>query len=357
MKKYRIHILVVMLIAAAAFCTLVQAGDKAQTGSNDITLNFPDSPEVQEITSLKFSVEVGNVSDSAKVSVRFKDTLPENAIKKTTYQDNCLNIYIAGAEKLIPDGNSLEIGTVQVEKDVEGAGNVKISLIPDSVELINSLQDEIQFPEGEVNLSGGIVEEPETPDAVNKEALDSLIKECSGLIQDEYTEESWKNFEEIRKEAENLFANENADQQSVNEMTEKLRTAYEGLVRISNSPEDARSSLENMLNELNQLRSSEYTVESWNALYDLMQQAQILLDNGSSQEELDDLLAKLRAARNRLVQEEVMTETETQKTEINSSDEKAASRTGDESHIAFWVILGVIALGAIGILAFTNKRK
>lgn len=357
MKKYRIHILVVMLIVAAAFCTLVQAGDKAQTGNNDITLNFPDSPEVQEITSLKFCVEVRNVSDSAKVSVIFKDTLPENAIKKTTYQDSQLNVYIAGAGKLISDGNSLEVGTIQVENDVEGAGNVRISLIPDSVELINSLEDEIQFPDGEVELSGRIVEEPETPDAVNKEILDSLIKEYSGLTWDEYTQESWQSFEKARKEAEDLLANENADQQSVDELAEKLRAAYEGLVRISNSPEDARGSLENILNELNQLRSSEYTVESWNALYSLMQQAQILLDNGATQEEMDDLLAKLRAARNGLVKEQEMTETETQKTEINSSDKKAVSKTGDESHVTFWVILGVIALGAIAILAFTNKRK
>jgi len=378
MKKYKIHILVVMLIIVAALGTLlVQANDKSETGSNDIILNIRETAGVSEITSLTFSVDVKNVSDQAQVSVDFSEELPEKAIKKYTYKDKKLNIYIAGTadELFANEKTDLNIGTVIVDNDIEGAKKIKIALIPESVEFINKPMEPISFEKDEVELLGKIAEEPESLDEADKEALDSLIQEYSKLVESEYTQESWRNFEEVREEARLVLADKDAGQQKVDEMTERLELAFRALVKISDSSEDARASLENILNELNKLLSSEYTAESWNNLYHFMQQAQLMLDNGATKEELEDMLTKLKAAQSGLVKEESSTpeegitvpkeEPSTPKEGItaqkpaqtNASDKADSSKTGDESNVMLWVILAVVAVVGAGIVLFVTKKK
>ncbi len=356
MKKYKIHILVVMLIVVAALGTLlVQANDKSETGNNDIILNILETTGVSDINSLVFSVDVKNVSDQAQVSVDFNKELPEKAIKKYTYKDKKLNIYISGISGLFINGTDLNIGTVRVDNDKEGAKNIKVALISESVEFINGFMQPISFQDDEVELLGKIAEEPETPADVNKEALDALLKDYSELVKTEYTEESWNAFEGVRKEAELVLADKNADQQKVDEMTERLKLAFKALVRISDSAEEAKASLEKLLNELNKILSSEYTAESWNNLYHLMQQAQLMLDNGATKEELEDMLTKLKTAQNALVKEEESTTPKP--TQTGASDNGTASKTGDESNIVLWVIVAVAALAGAGIVLFLTKKK
>ncbi len=356
MKKYKIHILVVMLIVVAALGTLlVQANDKSETGNNDIILTILETTGVSDINSLVFSVDVKNVSDQAQVSVDFNKELPEKAIKKYTYKDKKLNIYISGISGLFINGTDLNIGTVRVDNDKEGAKNIKVALIPESVEFINGFMQPISFQDDEVELLGKIAEEPETPADVNKEALDALLKDYSELVKTEYTEESWNAFEGVRKEAELVLADKNADQQKVDEMTERLKLAFKALVRISDSAEEAKASLEKLLNELNKILSSEYTAESWNNLYHLMQQAQLMLDNGATKEELEDMLTKLKTAQNALVKEEESTTPKP--TQTGASDNGTASKTGDESNIVLWVIVAVAALAGAGIVLFLTKKK
>ncbi len=357
MKKYKIHILVVMLIVVAALGTLlVQANDKSETGNNDIILNILETARVSEITSLRFSVDVKNVSEQAQVSVDFNEELPEQAIKKYTYSNKKLNIYISGISELFKNNTDLNIGTVRVDNDTEGAKNVKIALIPESVEFVNALMDNIS-KEDKVELLGRLAEEPESPAEANKEVLDSLIKEYSELVKSEYTEESWNIFEGVRKEAELVLADKNADQQKVDEMVERLKLAFKALVIISDSAEEAKASLENLLNELNKLLSSEYTAESWNNLYSLMQQAQLMIDNGATKEELEDMLTKLKAAQNGLVKEEESTTPTQTQTQTGASDKGTASKTGDESNTVLWIILAVAALAGAGIVLFLTKKK
>lgn len=357
MKKYKIHILVVMLIIVAALGTLlVQANDKSEAGGNDIILNISEKAERSNITSLTFSVDVKNVSDQAQVSVDFNKELPENAIKKCTYQDKKLNIYIAGISELFEEEVSeLNIGTVRVANDTEGAKNIKIALIPDSVEFINILMSDISYQADDVELKGRITEEPEVPAEVDKTKLDSQIKNYNqlGLVSSNYTEESWKNFEAARKEAEALLQNANASQAEVDAMLKKLEDAYNALVSISDSVEEAEAAVKNKLNELNKLLSSEYTDESWNNLYNYMQQAQLMLDNGATKEELEDILTKLNAAQQGLVKEE---ETTTPKPAQTGATD-TASKTGDESNVMLWIILAVVALAGAGVVMFLTKKK
>lgn len=358
MKKYKIHILVAMLIVVAALGTLlVQANDKSETGNNDIILNILETARVSDITSLTFSVDVKNVSEQAQVSVDFNKNLPDNAIKKWTYQDKKLNIYIAGISELFVNSTDLNVGTVRVDNDKEGAKNVKIALIPESVEFINELMDDISFQEDKVELTGKIAEEPEEPAEANKEALDSLMKEYSGLVKSEYTEESWKAFEEVRKEAEGVLADKNASQQKVDEMTKKLRDARDVLVPVSDSADSAKASLENLLKELNKILSSEYTAESWNKLYNFMQQAQLMLDNGATKEEMEDMLTKLKTAQNGLVKEEETTTEAPKPTQTDISDKGTASKTGDESNVTLWIVLAAAAVVGAGIVLFLTKKK
>ena len=140
-------------------------------------------------------------------------------------------------------------------------------------------------------------------------------------------------------------------------MVERLKLAFKALVIISDSAEEAKASLENLLNELNKLLSSEYTAESWNNLYSLMQQAQLMIDNGATKEELEDMLTKLKAAQNGLVKEEESTTPTQTQTQTGASDKGTASKTGDESNTVLWIILAVAALAGAGIVLFLTKKK
>ena len=355
MKKYRIYILVAALIVAAVLGTLlVQANDESDTGSNDITLNILETAGVPDITSLSFSVDVENVSDNADVSVIFSEELPENIIKESTYKDRQLNIYIAGTQELFQNGTDLNIGTIKVNNDKDGARKIKLELIDDSVKFINKFDEDILFPEEKVELLGELVDVPEEPAEVNKEVLDNKISEYSKLVESEYTQASWSDFKKVLEEAKQIQSDTTAKQQDVDDMIQKLEKAFAALVRISDSLEAAKSSLENKINELNKLLSSEYTDESWNALYSLMQQAQFMLDNGATQEEIEDILAKLNKAQGELVKEENL---KPENTNPTKPDKEPASNTGDKSNVTLWVIVAVVALIGVVAALFITKKK
>lgn len=364
MKKYRIYILIAALIAAAVLGTLlVQANDKSDTGSNDITLNILETAGVPDITSLSFSVEVKNVSDNADVKVEFSDELDEldkrdevlgNIIRESTYKDKKLNIYIAGTQELFQNGTDLDIGTIVVDGDKDGAKKIKLELIDDSVRFINKFDQDILFQEEKVELLGDLVNESEEPADVNKKELNDLINEYSKLVKSEYTQESWIELEKVLEAAKQMQADTEAAQQDVDAMVQSLKKAFGALVRISSDLENAKGSLENKLTELNKLLSSEFTDESWNALYSLMQQAQLMLDNGATKEEIEDILTKLNKAQSELVKEEV---SKPENTNPAKPDKGPASDTGDESNVMLWVILAGIALVGVIAALFLTKKK
>ncbi|MGL4737217.1 MAG: S-layer homology domain-containing protein [Cellulosilyticaceae bacterium] len=72
----------------------------------------------------------------------------------------------------------------------------------------------------------------ETPELVNKTALQKLIEEAKGKKQDHYTGASWQSFERALREAEAIYSDTQATQEQVNQVYEKLKSALNALVGV-----------------------------------------------------------------------------------------------------------------------------
>ena len=158
MNKKIMTLLGTLAIGIAAFSMPVYAKGK------DLSFVLPDKIVAgQGFTSLKFSAEVKNVSENAKVSVDFGNSIPEKTVKKTTYKDGILTVYLAGGEELFPD-NTLEIGEITVKNDENNGKNLYVELMPETVEIVNSgytVVEDIDAEREEIKLTGSGTEAPE----------------------------------------------------------------------------------------------------------------------------------------------------------------------------------------------------
>lgn len=387
-----------LAICLAAFSVPVYAKGK------DLSFVLPLQAE-QGFTSLKFSAEVKNVSENAKVSIDFNKSIPEKTVKKTTYKDGILTVYLAGGEELFPD-NTLEIGEITVKNDENNGKDLYVELLPETVEIVNSgymIVEEIDTVREEIKLTGSGAEAPEEekpdkedPDEENPgggdlegedtqkpemEELKTLLEELKGLDPQNYTQESWNTLSALMEQALELLESETASQEEVTNMVNQLKAAKEGLQPGTPSSEDkeqAKQNLQTLMDELNQLLSSEYTAESWNELYALMKEAKGLLENGGSKLEYDAMTAKLREAQGKLVKVETDQKPETDKKpeggngqngaisgeEVNSQkpqnpikDTIQGVLTGDNTPVVALALVGILSLAVILGILFSKKMK
>ncbi|XEC95745.1 S-layer homology domain-containing protein [Paenibacillus tarimensis] len=133
---------------------------------------------------------------------------------------------------------------------------------------------------------------------VDKTALQAKVNEINGenLQEENYTEESWQALQEALSLAEELLEDPNATPQAVKEALEALTAARAELAAD-------KTALQAKVDEINgeNLQEENYTGESWTALEEALQAAQVVLnDSDATQAEVDEALTALTAARNGL---------------------------------------------------------
>lgn len=309
MNKRIMTLLGTLAIGIAAFSMPVYAKGK------DLSFVLPDKIVAgQGFTSLKFSAEVKNVSENAKVSVDFGKSIPEKTVKKTTYKDGILTVYLAGGEELFPD-NTLEIGEITVKNDENNGKNLYVELLPKTVEIVNSgytVVEDIDEVRDEITLTGSGTEAPEeekpdpgdpdqeTPQELDTTKLNELLEELKVLNPQDYTQESWNALSALMEQASELVKNDKVSQEQINTMITQLNTAKENLQPVSKDVDTTQ--LNALLEELKGMDPQIYTQESWNTVAALIEQAEELLKSGTaSQEQIDDMLNRLKAAKENLV--------------------------------------------------------
>lgn len=128
---------------------------------------------------------------------------------------------------------------------------------------------------------------------VDKTELSILYESCKSLLKDNYTEESWKVFEQVFIEAGNVLENINSTQEQVNLSLTNLHSAISNLENVKNEVD--KSELEKIYYESIVLKETEYTKESWKVFSDSMNLAKAILDNEeSTQEQVNNILAELK---------------------------------------------------------------
>ena len=387
MNKKIMTLLGTLAIGIAAFSVPVYAKGK------DLSFVLPDKIVAgQGFTSLKFSAEVKNVSENAKVSVDFGNSIPEKTVKKTTYKDGILTVYLAGGEELFPD-NTLEIGEITVKNDENNGKNLYVELMPETVEIVNSgytVVEDIDAEREEIKLTGSGTEapeaekpdpgdpDPETPQELDTTKLNALLEELKGMDPQIYTQESWNTVAALIEQAEELLKSGTASQEQIDDMLNRLKAAKENLqpgTLPSPDPGQAKQNLQTLMDELNNLLSSEYTAESWNELYTLMKEANSLLENGASKAEYDAMTAKLIEAKSKLVKAEPDPsptpnpkptpgggaisgeEVNSQKPQNPIKDTIQGVLTGDNTPVVALALVGILSLAVILGILFSKKMK
>lgn len=301
MNKRIMTLIGTLAIGLAAFSMPVYAKGK------DLSFVLPDKIVAgQGFTSLKFSAEVKNVSENAKVSVDFGNSIPEKTVKKTTYKDGILTVYLAGGEELFPD-NSLEIGEITVKNDENNGKNLYVELLPETVEIVNSgytVVEDIDAEREEIKLTGSGTEAPEAekpdPEKPDIKALEELLKTLNNLNPQDYTQESWNALSALMEQASEFVKNDKVSQEQINNMITQLNAAKENLQPVSKDVDTTQ--LNALLEELKGMDPQIYTQESWNTVVALIEQAEELLKSGTaSQEQIDAMLNQLKAAKEKLV--------------------------------------------------------
>ena len=134
---------------------------------------------------------------------------------------------------------------------------------------------------------------------VNKGALQAAIEEADKKVKEDYTEESFESFERVLKSAKEVYADENAAQEEVDNQTALLNAAMANLVAKPTEPENPadKSKLESALEKAEALTRADYTEETWNIFAEALEKAQRVAGNeNAAQEEVDEAVSGLESA-------------------------------------------------------------
>ena len=136
----------------------------------------------------------------------------------------------------------------------------------------------------------------------NTDALKALIEEYKDLKEADYTHETWVKYEEALEAANGIVAdNSNKTQAEVDAAKEALKAAKEALVKAPVDPQLDKSKLQAAVDAARAEDENAYTTDSYNAMKDVLADAEDLLANGKDQAAINAKADELNAAVEALV--------------------------------------------------------
>ena len=306
------------------------------------------------------TVKEGNLSSDSSTKVIEFDTV------KTKH----LRLYYVEAVNNNGSAAEIKLHRADIPADVDGLKDVinKAKAMEDIGYLStswNHLQDTIKAAEGLVNAENPNANEIEImkrqlTDAmvklvlsVDNEQLKSFVDDLSNLEQKDYTKDSWKQFQNVLKEAQDVVSNHDATKDEINDMYQKLLDAYNGLVTLND-----KSGLTDLISKADQLQEKDYTKDSWKQLVEALTQAkEVSAKEDATKEEINEAIFNLEKTMNALKKVDSSTKDDnTSKgnasskdnqviTSTTKSDKKRSStaKTGDETNIILFVLMAFMS--------------
>ena len=184
--------------------------------------------------------------------------------------------------------------------------------------------------------------------SVDNEKLKSFVDDLSNLEQKDYTKDSWKQFQTVLKEAQDVLSNLDATKDEINDMYQKLLDAYNGLVTLND-----KSGLTDLISKADQLQEKDYTKDSWKQLVEALTQAkEVSAKEDATKEEINEAIFNLEKTMNALKKVDSSTkDNNTSKgntqviTSTTKNDKKRSStaKTGDETNIILFVLMAFMS--------------
>lgn len=306
------------------------------------------------------TVKEGNLSSDSSTKVIEFDTV------KTKH----LRLYYVEAVNNNGSAAEIKLHRADVPADVDGLKDVinKAKAMEDIGYLSTSwnyLQDTIKAAEGLVNAENPNANEIEImkrqlTDAmvklvlsVDNEKLKSFVDDLSNLEQKDYTKDSWKQFQTVLKEAQDVLSNLDATKDEINDMYQKLLDAYNGLVILND-----KSGLTDLISKADQLQEKDYTKDSWKQLVEALTQAkEVSAKEDATKEEINEAISNLEKTMNALKKVDSSTKDDnTSKGNTSSKDnqvitsttkndkkQSSTAKTGDETNIILFVLMAFMS--------------
>ena len=277
------------------------------------------------------TVKEGNLSSDSSTKVIEFDTV------KTKH----LRLYYVEAVNNNGSAAEIKLHRADIPADVDGLKDVinKAKAMEDIGYLStswNHLQDTIKAAEGLVNAENPDANEIEImkrqlTDAmvklvlsVDNEQLKSFVDDLSNLEQKDYTKDSWKQFQTVLKEAQDVISNHDATKDEINDMYQKLLDAYNGLVTLND-----KSGLTDLISKADQLQEKDYTKDSWKQLVEALTQAkEVSAKEDATKEEINEAIFNLEKTMNALKKVDSSTKDDnTSKGNTSSKDNQVITST------------------------------
>ena len=306
------------------------------------------------------TVKEGNLSSDSSTKVIEFDTV------KTKH----LRLYYVEAVNNNGSAAEIKLHRADIPADVDGLKDVinKAKAMEDIGYLStswNHLQDTIKAAEGLVNAENPDDNEIEImkrqlTDAmvklvlsVDNEQLKSFVDDLSNLEQKDYTKDSWKQFQTVLKEAQDVISNHDATKDEINDMYQKLLDAYNGLVTLND-----KSGLTDLISKADQLQEKDYTKDSWKQLVEALTQAkEVSAKEDATKEEINEAIFNLEKTMNALKKVDSSTKDDnTSKGNTSSKDnqvitsttkndkkQSSTAKTGDETNIILFVLMAFMS--------------
>ena len=306
------------------------------------------------------TVKEGNLSSDSSTKVIEFDTV------KTKH----LRLYYVEAVNNNGSAAEIKLHRADIPADVDGLKDVinKAKAMEDIGYLStswNHLQDTIKAAEGLVNAENPDANEIEImkrqlTDAmvklvlsVDNEQLKSFVDDLSNLEQKDYTKDSWKQFQTVLKEAQDVVSNHDATKDEINDMYQKLLDAYNGLVTLND-----KSGLTDLISKADQLQEKDYTKDSWKQLVEALTQAkEVSAKEDATKEEINEAIFNLEKTMNALKKVDSSTKDDnTSKGNTSSKDnqvitsttkndkkQSSTAKTGDETNIILFVLMAFMS--------------
>ena len=306
------------------------------------------------------TVKEGNLSSDSSTKVIEFDTV------KTKH----LRLYYVEAVNNNGSAAEIKLHRADVPADVDGLKDVinKAKAMEDIGYLStswNHLQDTIKAAEGLVNAENPNANEIEImkrqlTDAmvklvlsVDNEQLKSFVDDLSNLEQKDYTKDSWKQFQTVLKEAQDVLSNLDATKDEINDMYQKLLDAYNGLVTLND-----KSGLTDLISKADQLQEKDYTKDSWKQLVEALTQAkEVSAKEDATKEEINEAISNLEKTMNALKKVDSSNKDDnTSKGNASSKDnqvitsttkndkkQSSTAKTGDETNIILFVLMAFMS--------------
>ena len=180
---------------------------------------------------------------------------------------------------------------------VEGLRPGKVQALRDAVQAAQTLVDDPEATADELKAANKAMTKAaqELWEIVAKAELEALIEAANGYLDGDYTAESLEALQAAITAAQAVAINDDATTAEVTEAITNLSNAIAGLEAITLDT----SALEHEINLVNEMLANldDYVLSSVEGLADKLADAQNVLDNATSQAEIDEAVKMLREAR------------------------------------------------------------